>query len=112
MGGEPTSFGHALVEGIPCVPIVAATDGRVVGAATAGVVATCPRTRIFAALIDTGPVRGTLGTGHALGLAVGRSAHVVWQAGADGTIPSHVASAEQATRRGSTGVKRQGQIHI
>jgi len=92
--GKPTSFRHALVERIPSVAIVATADGRVIGAATTSIVAASSGTRIFAPLVDTGPVRWTLGTGHALGLAVGRSTHVVWQAGTHGTIPNHMASAE------------------
>lgn len=79
-----------------------------IGAATACIVATRSGTRIFAALVYTGPIRRTLGTGHTLGLAVGRSTHVVWQAGTHRTLPNYMTSAEQATRRRSTRVFGQG----
>lgn len=100
------------MEWISGVAIVTAADGRVIGAPTAGIVATSSGAGIATPLIYTGPIRGAFGTGSALGLAVGRRAHVVWQAGAHGSLPSYVTSAEQPTRRGSARVFGQGQVHV
>lgn len=100
------------MERITSVAIVATADGRMVGGATTRIVATGAWAGITASLIDAGPVRGTLSTGHALGLAVGRTAQIVWQAGTDRTTTDHVASAKEATGRGSAWIFGQWQIHI
>lgn len=83
-----------------------------VGGATTSIVATGARTGITASLIDAGPVRGTLSTYHALGLATGRTTHVIWQAYADRTISDNVTNTKEATRRGSARVFGQWKIHI
>lgn len=100
------------MEWITRVAIVATADRCVVGGATTRIVATCAWAWITASLIDAGPVRGALSTGHALGLAVGRTAQIVWQAGTDRTTADHVTSAKEATGRGSAGIFGQWQIHI
>lgn len=100
------------MERITGVAIVATADGCVVGGATARIVATGAWAGIAASLIDAGPVRGTLSTGHALGLAVGRTAQIVWQTGTDRTTADHVTSAKEATGRGSARIFGQWQIHI
>lgn len=100
------------MERITTVAIVATADGRMIGGTTTRIVATGAGTGIAASLIDAGPVRSALGTGHALGLAIGRTAQIVGQAGTDRTTTDYVTSAKEATGRGSARIFGQWQIHI
>lgn len=70
---------------------------------TLGEYATSPDTGISATLVNTGQIRGTLGTGHAFGTAVGWSAEIVGQTGACRRT-AHI----DAFRVGSTGRRLTG----
>lgn len=79
-------YGLALGEGIPGQAGVAHAHGLVGDHAAQGTDAAQAGTGIATLLIDAGQVRRALRVGHALGLAVGRRAHKLRQAGAGGSL--------------------------
>lgn len=69
-------------EGISCVTRLALTVRIMLDHSTLGVYATSADTGVSTALVNTGQIRGAVGTGHAFGTTVGWSAQIVGQAGA------------------------------
>lgn len=78
--------GQAAREGVARETRTTAADGGMLEDATLGIGAAHPGTGIGTLLPEASLVVGALGTGHTLWATVGRSTHVLGQAGADGLL--------------------------